>query len=84
MTTFSVLAGPTKLARMRFEASVQRRAAALSPEARIALAGMLDDLATLALTNAEESLRRSKWMMHAYWRVVTVYARHFRRLTRSA
>lgn len=67
--------------RLVFEASVGKAVVGLSPEARGALVSMLAAIRTLALCNAAESLRQNKWMMHAYWRVVGVYAGHLRRLS---
>lgn len=70
--------------RSAFEAAVLERAEQLAPQARLALADMLEALRTEALRNAAASHRKAKWMQFAYWRVVAVYAGHFRRLTRRA
>jgi len=45
---------------------------------------MLSALREFALQNAEESRRRHKWMMHAYWRTVAVYSGHFLRAVRTS
>lgn len=58
------------------------RLQALSPDCRDALAGVLADLAIEADRKAEDSWRRRKGPMAAYWRAVSIYARHTRRALR--
>lgn len=70
-------------ARRLFEHEVRSAAAELDDAQRAAVVRMLRGLRAIALSNAEESERRNKWMMLAYWRVVGVYAGHFARLTKS-
>ena len=70
--------------RRQFDYQVSARAAALSPAARDALVDLLDSLNILAACHADESDRRHKDAMHAYWKVVGVYCRHFRRLIRKS
>ena len=72
--------GPMAQQRRIFEHQVRDSAKRLPPEARSVLLGMLWALTDLATANADESARRHKYVMHAYWRVVGVYCRHFRRL----
>lgn len=69
--------------RRLFEYEVRAAASDLDAAQRVALVRMLRGLRAIALSNAEESRRRNKWMMLAYWRVVAVYAGHFARLTKS-
>lgn len=57
---------------------------ALPLEARLALAAVLEELATDAHTKAERSWRQRKGPMAAYWRAVGVYARHTARATTTA
>lgn len=57
---------------------------ALPPEARQALAALLSDLSVDARYRAERSWRQSKAPMAAYWKAVSVYARHLHRLARPA
>ena len=49
---------------------------ALPPEQRRAIAEVMRDLRAEANTKAEESWRRRKAPMAAYWRAVSTYARH--------
>jgi hypothetical protein len=65
-----------------FEATVRGRVKSLSPEARGALQDLLVYVRQLATANAAVALVQKKWMMHAYWRVVAVYARHLYRFLR--
>ena len=67
-----------------FEDRVRVEAMALSPAARVALGHMLGSLAEYAEQRATASLHAKKFVMFAYWKVVAVYARHFRRLVRAA
>ena len=67
-------------ARQQLQDRLRAEVADLPRDSRLALAGMLFSLRTFALMNADESRRRSKWMMFAYWKVVAVYAGHFRRV----
>lgn len=57
-----------------------RRLLALSPEVRELLADILGDLAGDARARAEECWRRHKAPMAAYWKAVSVYAGHLRRV----
>jgi hypothetical protein len=54
----------------------------LPPEARQATRALLLDLASAATWRANESWRRHKAPMAAYWKAVAVYARHAARLLR--
>jgi hypothetical protein len=49
---------------------------ALSPDARSAMRRVLLDVATDARRRSNECWRRNKAPMAAYWRSVSVYARH--------
>lgn len=69
-------------ARNVFAVELRKRAEPLDPQQRAALGGMLDELRIFALEASNESLRRNKYVMFAYWRVVAVYAGHFRRACR--
>ena len=51
----------------------------LSAEARAALASVLREIGLDAAIRAEESWRRNKGPMAAYWKAVGVYARHIAR-----
>lgn len=51
---------------------------ALPPEARDALAALLADISSDARARANESWRKHKGPMAAYWKAVAVYARHAR------
>lgn len=68
--------------RLIFEEAITKAVVGLPAEARQALITMLAAVRAQALANAAESLRRAKWMQHAYWRIVAVYAGHLRRLAR--
>jgi hypothetical protein len=56
--------------------------ATLPAPAREALRALLLDLAAAATWRANESWRRHKAPMAAYWKAVAVYARHAARLLR--
>ena len=56
--------------------------AAMPAPAREATRALLLDLATAASWRANESWRRHKAPMAAYWKAVAVYARHAARLLR--
>jgi hypothetical protein len=56
--------------------------AELPSESKEALHALLLDLAAAAAWRAEESWRRHKAPMAAYWKAVAVYARHTARLLR--
>ena len=53
-----------------------KRLMELPPDKRRAVAAVLRDLRAEANTEAEESWRRRKGPMAAYWRAVSTYARH--------
>lgn len=55
----------------------------LEPECRAALAGVLLELRAEAQAKADESWRRHKAPMAAYWKAVAVYAGHIARATRT-
>lgn len=59
-----------------------RRIGELPIEARQAFAEILLELSTAARTRAEESWRKNKGPMAAYWKAVSVYAKHARALAR--
>lgn len=59
-----------------------RRLRSLPPETRQELAAMLHDLSLDARGRAEESWRRNKAPMAVYWKAVSVYAGHLRRVVR--
>lgn len=61
-----------------------QRLAALPPELRLVLADLLHELALDARERAEQSWRRRKAPMAAYWMAVGVYAGHLRRIVRPA
>lgn len=61
-----------------------QRLASLSPEARQVLADLLQELACDARDRAEESWRRHKAPMAAYWKAVSVYAGHLHRVLRPS
>lgn len=61
-----------------------QRLSSLPPEARHALADLLRELAVDARERAEQSWRRRKGPMAAYWMAVAVYAGHLRRILRPA
>lgn len=52
----------------------------LPPQTRQALAALLLDLSLDARERAETCWRQNKAPMAAYWKAVSVYAGHFRRL----
>ncbi len=54
----------------------------LPPAAREPLRALLRDLAAAATWRANESWRRHKPPMAAYWKAIAVYARHAARLLR--
>ena len=54
----------------------------LPPEARVVIALLLEDLARDARVRAEASWAKHKAPMAAYWKAVSVYARHLARVTR--
>lgn len=54
----------------------------LAPEAKAALRALLLDMATDAAQRAEKCWRKSKAPMAAYWKAVSVYAKHAARLAR--
>jgi hypothetical protein len=54
----------------------------LSPDVRAALRAVLLDLAGDARGRADESWRRHKAPMAAYWKAVSVYAGHLARVLR--
>lgn len=60
-----------------------KRLSALPPEAREALAAVLKELSVDARARAQESWRRNKGPMAAYWKAVGAYATHLYRVTRS-
>lgn len=59
-----------------------QRLPGLPPEARHALADLLRELAIDARERAEQSWRRRKVPMAAYWMAVAVYAGHVRGILR--
>lgn len=61
-----------------------QRLAELSPDARAAVAAVLMDIRAEARVKAEESWRRSKGPMAAYWKAVATYAGHIARATRRS
>lgn len=69
--------------RAAFNAEVRAAACSMDREQRAGLVRMLRSLRVSALAFAEESGRRRKWMMLAYWRVVAVYAGHFARIAHA-
>lgn len=56
----------------------------LDPASRAALAAILADLAADAAARAQRSWSQNKGIMAAYWKAVSVYARHIRRVLRTA
>ena len=54
----------------------------LPEESRTALHALLGDMARDAADRAEKSWRKSKGPMAAYWKAVSVYAKHTRALCR--
>lgn len=59
-----------------------RRLQTLSPDVRRDLAALLHDLSLDARERAEQSWRRNKAPMAVYWKAVSVYAGHLRRIVR--
>lgn len=59
-----------------------QRLVELSPRERAALAAVLMDIRAEARVKADESWRRSKGPMAAYWKAVATYAGHIARATR--
>jgi hypothetical protein len=59
-----------------------QRVRALPPEAKTALRDLLLDLCADARARGDDNWRRNKAMIAAYWRCVSVYARHAARLCR--
>jgi hypothetical protein len=57
---------------------------AFPPEVRAALAQLMRELSQDAAGKAEESWRRKKGPMAAYWKAVSVYAKHTGRVLRRA
>jgi len=55
---------------------------ALDPRTRAILADLLADLAADAAHRAQRSWAQHKGIMAAYWKAVSVYARHIRRALR--
>lgn len=51
----------------------------LPEEAQLALRNILEELRLDAAKRAEQSWKRHKAPMAAYWKAVSVYARHIRR-----
>ena len=58
-----------------------RALADLDPRARAALAEILADLSADAAARAQRSWAQNKGIMAAYWKAVSVYARHIRRVS---
>lgn len=54
------------------------RLAELDANARGVLSDILRDIATDAAARAEQSWRKSKGPMAAYWKAVSVYAKHIK------
>jgi hypothetical protein len=59
------------------------RLAALDPAAREAVEAILADIAADARERANESWRKHKGPMAAYWKAVSVYAGHIRKAMRK-
>lgn len=55
-----------------------RRLASLPPLARAALRDVLGEIAADSASRAEQSWQRSKAPMAAYWKAVSVYAKHIK------
>ena len=70
-------------AQTQFRAELRAASRELSPESRAALARMLGALRNLADQAADESGRKAKWMMFAYWKTVAVYTKHFTAAVRA-
>ena len=60
------------------------RLLALPPESREAIAALMGDLSHDARVRAQESWRKNKGPMAAYWKAVGAYATHIRRAVRPA
>lgn len=58
------------------------RVQSLPPEAQAALWALLDDLAKDAASRAQVSWVQNKAPMAAYWKAVSVYAKHVRAVLR--
>lgn len=54
----------------------------LPPETRTLIAGLLKDLVSDARERAQESWRKNKGPMAAYWKAVGAYGEHIRRAVR--
>lgn len=54
----------------------------LPSDARLALVALLNELAADAAARAEKSWRANKGPMAAYWKAVSVYAKHLRAAVR--
>lgn len=61
-----------------------RQVGGLPADARAALDAFLRDLATDAAERAQRSWRQNKGPMAAYWKAVSVYAKHLRAAVRRA
>jgi hypothetical protein len=61
-----------------------QRLAELDPATRAALCDLLRDLAQDAADRAQKSWRQSKAPMAAYWKAVSIYAKHLRSVVRRA
>lgn len=57
-----------------------QRLLALDPDTRALVADILGDLVTDARARAQESWRKNKGPMAAYWKAVGAYAHHFKRI----
>jgi hypothetical protein len=57
-----------------------REIQALPEDSRKALRQLLSEIAVDAALRAEQSWKKSKGPMAAYWKAVSVYAKHARRL----
>jgi hypothetical protein len=55
----------------------------LSPEALDVLDAIVGDVVTDARARAQESWRKNKGPMAAYWKALGAYAHHFRRVIRA-
>jgi hypothetical protein len=68
--------------RQEYERQIRTAFARLDADQRRGLRDALTVLVDMALANADESRRRNKHMMYAYWRCVAVYAKSFSRALR--
>lgn len=59
-----------------------QRIKALPPDAREAVRALMSEIGADARTRAESCWRKHKAPMAAYWKAVSVYARHAARLAR--